>query len=417
MKKIVPIVLFLLFSAAAFGQNLVPNPGFEANGVLPDTIGQLFRASNWSNLNGGTDWPFATPDYFHKNGNGGTALPNTVFGDVDAVEGDACIGFITFNMFQPNFREYASVQLNQTMTPGIPYTISFFLTNGSGNYYGARATNNIGVAFTTGQPNQLQREVVPLNPQVEITAITHNSVWVQYTFTFTPTQPFTHMTIGNFRNDANTMSQIVTSGWAIAYYFMDMVNVSPTAPLPADQLALRQVSNKEAVVLEWNIPEVDGEGDWALERSKDRNVFTTVEAYQDAGSLMAGQTLQYEDRTAKPNVEYFYRLRRVSPNGETFHSDVLAASFSTDDLYTAGTLYPNPVQTEFTLEFATGEAGNLNLELLNLNGQVVFSEEKSITAGDLLLGYNVPETLANGLYHARFTFKGQRFVKKVVVQK
>lgn len=418
MKNFLLSSLFaLLLTGLVSAQNLVPNPGFESATVLPDTIGQLLRAQNWSNLNGGSDWPFATPDYFHVNGSGGTQLPNTYFGDVNPLEGNGCVGFITSNLFQPNFREYVSVELTLPVTPGTPYTISFYITNGSGNYYGARGSDNIGVALTMGAPTQTQREVVPLNPQAEITAVTHHTNWTQYTFTVTPTQPFTHMTIGNFRTDANTTTQIYTGGYALAYYFLDLVNVSPMQPLPADQLNLQQVLDQEAVVLEWTIPAVDGEGDWALERSKDREMFTTVAEYDDAGDLLAGQTLQYQDASAKANVEYYYRLRRTDANGASSHSEAIAASFLTEDLYTAGLLFPNPVDTQFSLEFATGESGDFGMELMDLSGQTVYSEERGIEAGDHILGYEIPSSLANGLYHARFTFKGQRFVKKVIVQK
>jgi hypothetical protein len=416
-KSLLPVIFALFLTGSAIGQNLVPNPGFESPTALPDTIGQLSRAEFWSNLNGGSDWPYATPDYLHVNGTGGTKLPNTYFGDVNALEGNGCIGLITFNMFQPNFREYISIQLTQALVPGIPYTISFYITNGTGNYYAARGSNNIGMAFTMGAPSQTQREVVALSPQAEITSVTHHTSWTQYTFTITPTQPFTHLTIGNFRTDANTSSQIFTSGYALAYYFIDLVNVSPMAPLPADQLSLNQVESDEAVVLEWNIPGADGEGDWALERSLDRKMFTTIAEYDDAGVLMAGQTLRYEDGTAKPNVEYFYRLRRTNPNGEIAHSEAISASFLTDDLYTAGTLFPNPVSTQFSLEFATGESGNFDMELVDMTGKVVHSEVKDILAGDHILAYEMPFSVASGIYHARFTFKGERFVKKVIVQK
>jgi hypothetical protein len=418
MKKFLLSILFaLLLNGLVPAQNLVPNPGFESPILLPDTIGQLFRAQSWSNLNGGTDWPYATPDYFHVNGTGGTKLPNTYFGDVNPLEGNGCIGLITSNLFQPNFREYASVQLSQPLIPGTPYTISFHITNGTANQYAARGSNNIGLAFTMGSPSQTQREVVPLNPQAEITSVTHHTSWTQYTFSVTPTQPFTHLTIGNFRTDANTTTQVFTGGYALSYYFLDLVNVSPMLPLPADQLALQQVLDPEAVVLEWNIPAVDGEGDWALERSNDREMFTTIAKYEDAGDLLAGQTLQYQDATAQANVEYFYRLRRTDANGAISHSEAIVASFRTEDLYTAGLLFPNPVTTQFSLEFATGESGNFNMELIDLTGQIIHSEEKEIEAGDHILGYELPSAVASGLYHARFTFKGERFVKKVIVQK
>ncbi|HHG84737.1 MAG TPA: T9SS type A sorting domain-containing protein [Bacteroidetes bacterium] len=416
-KWLLIIPCWLLIFTFSYSQNLIPNPGFESVNTLPDTIGQLYRATGWSNLNGGSDWPYATPDYFHDNATGGTKLPNTYFGEVSALEGSAVAGFITINMFQPGFREYLSIALSAPLTPGIPYSVSFYLSNAVTNPYGARGSNNIGAAFTMGQPSQNLREVVPLNPQVEITALTHHTNWQQYSFTFTPTQPFTHMTIGNFRTDAATTHQIFTGGYALSYYFIDLVDVSPASALPTNLLNLAQVESEEAVILEWAIPFSGAEGDWMLERSLDGKAFRTLSTYKDAGILLAGQTIRFQDDDARANVDYHYRLRQVGTNGEVFFSEALIASFANETNYTAGLVFPNPANEQFSLRFATGETGNLRMDLVDLTGKVIYTKETEIFGGDLTIAYDLPEHIASGIYHAAFTFKGERFMKRVMIQK
>lgn len=418
-KALLLLSILLLICTVSFGQNFVPNPGFESANTLPDTIGQFYRASGWSNLNGGSDWPYATPDFFHNNASGGVKLPHTYFGEVSALEGSAVAGFITVNMFQPGFREYMSIELSAPLVPGTPYSVSFYLSNAVSNPYGARGSNNIGAAFTIGQPSQSLREVVPLNPQVEITSVVHHTNWQQYSFTFTPTQAFTHMTIGNFRDDASTTHQIFTGGYALSYYFIDLVNVSPVAPLPANTLNLHQVDEEEveAVVLEWAIPHNDAEGDWMLERSLDGKAFRTISTYADAGVLLAGETIRFQDDDSRANVDYHYRLRRVSPNGAISHSDVLVASFSDEALYTAGLLFPNPASEQFSIRFATGEEGALRMDLVDMTGKIIHTHETEVMGGDHTFAYDIPQHVPAGMYHAAFTFKGERFMKKVIVQK
>ena len=154
-----------------------------------------------------------------------------------------------------------------------------------------------------------------------------------------------------------------------------------------------------------------------LERSKDDKTYQTISTYKDAGSLFAGETIRFQDEDARANVEYQYRLRRVSPNGVISMSDVLVASFSDEALYTAGLVFPNPSDEQFSLRFATGEVGNIRMDLIDMTGKIVMSKESEVMSGDHTMTYDLPQSVASGIYHAAFTFKGERFMKKVMVQK
>ena len=416
-KQYLTLILLLAFLPfVGFSQlaNLVSNGDFETSSTFPTGAGQLANSVGWSNLNGHTGWPYGTPDYFHGSGTGGTAWPNTYAGDIVPQSGNSLSGFITNNFFSPDFREYISYDLANDMVVGETYTISFWLSNGTANWYAARGSNNIGVALTVDQPTQIQHE--PLSsivPQLEITTIVHHTVWQQYSFTFSPTVAYRHMTIGNFRDDLNTSFATFTSGNGIAFYFIDNVNVAEAGVLNAEAIELAQAENDEALELTWEMPN-DAEGSmFMLERSTDEASFMSLELSEVAGSQP--NTQNFVDPNALPGQEYFYRLRETSANGQISYSPVIEATFGKPGGYAAGNIFPNPVQTQFSIEFASIDAGSLGMELIDMEGRIVMTDAQDVESGQVRLAYEVPQNISAGVYHARFTFGAERFNRQVLV--
>jgi hypothetical protein len=292
--------------------------------------------------------------------------------------------------------------------------VSFYITNGSGNWYGGRGTNNLGVAFSMSQPSQIQREPIALVPQVEISSVVHHTSWVQYNFTFTPTQAYTYMTIGNFRSDAATSNATFTSGNAIAYYFLDNVSVEEANPLPIAALELERNGDEGQMGLTWKDLSSTGMESYQLERSLDQHSFIDLEGSEKEGQVLGQQS--YQDHTALPGVRYYYRLRRKTAEGRLEYSPLLEAKFGTNGGYVAGAVFPNPAPDHFSMEFATVDGGELSMTLVDGQGKVVMQSNETMEEGQQRLDYLLPEGLANGIYFAKFQFGGQAFAKQVMVQ-
>lgn len=215
---------FVFLSGLGFGQNLVPNGGFEDYTSLPNGYAQFYLATGWLNLNGNlTGPPFASPDYFHTLGSVGTA-----FGQIAPHSGDGQMGLCTYHAGLGNFREYISIELTTAMIPGQTYQLTFYLTNGFGGSYTA-GVDNFGVHFSVGPLGQAMDEPVLVTPQLEIPGIIyHENFWQEYVFTFVANNAANYITIGNFEDDFNTS----VSGGTRAYYFIDdielITDASPT---------------------------------------------------------------------------------------------------------------------------------------------------------------------------------------------
>lgn len=420
MKSLLTLLLLVLATltigfpaVSAQPANLVGNGSFESLLSQPMNAGELYRSFRWTNDNGFTAFPYGTPDLFTAAaGNPSVQWPNTFAGTVVPHQGDALAGFITTNFFVPDFREYCTYELEGPMTPGQAYNFTFWLTNGSANWYGCRGSNNIGAAFTIGAPTQANHEPLAIHPQIEITSIFHSTSWVQFSFTFTPALPYTHITMGNFRDDASTSIGVFTTGNGVSYYFVDEVSLVPVAPLDGAVARLQQVPSEDQLELAWEIPADAHPATYLLERSLDRQCFQQV---ADLGEAMPGDAPHHVDVTAVKGLDYHYRLRITDTDGNVRHSEVLKASFGDAGEFVVGNVYPNPAREHFTLDFTALVDGALALELYDLSGRLVHSDTRAMQLGQSHPLYQLPSGLSSGVYHAMFTFEGQRFTQKVVV--
>lgn len=251
-------LFFLLYMTPlwVWGQNLVPNPGFENRTGCPTASCQWNLATDWTNISGRIGCGTAnagTPDYFNTCGTGNLRPPATRYGVLAPRTGAAMMGISTLRPFSVNFREYLSVQLDSTLQAGIPYEVSFAYANGA---TGSGSTGGTGTElalhFSNGPLTQVGRNPIILTPSFETNGTVYSTDWSVITFTYTPTAAVNHLTIGNFRNDANTTSfQYVPpsfTGISFAYYFIDDVSVTRTRPLDAgitEPLTDIQSSNTE----------------------------------------------------------------------------------------------------------------------------------------------------------------------------
>ena len=110
-------------------------------------------------------------------------------------------------------------------------------------------------------------------------------------------------------------------------------------------------------------------------------------------------------------------MRDLTRNGDLRLSPVIAASYGEATPYVLGEVYPNPVHDHFALAFAATTAGQLSMTLLDAAGRTVLTDARELAVGQADPSYDMPAGVSAGVYHARFTFGGQVFTKKIVVER
>lgn len=231
LKKDIFSIVCALSIMSAYGQNIVPNPGFEEYIELPDDQSQWDRCNDWNNAGGTPIGGFyGSPDYFHVDGEDPIKLPDTPLADLDAHTGDAIMGFLGYHdpYLGSEIREYIMVELTEAMTIGTQYEISFWITNGFEGHGHRFKCDGIAINLSTSPLEQDGSAPILDTPELEIDGELFTTEWEQKTFTFTADEEYTYLTIGNFYSDEETSVSIAVEGplpFAGAYYFIDDFSV------------------------------------------------------------------------------------------------------------------------------------------------------------------------------------------------
>jgi hypothetical protein len=223
LTKILITLFFVCLVTVSKGQNLVPNPSFEDTVSCPTTLADLSKTTFWSEPTQGS------PDYFNVcTNNSFIDVPNNGFGSQNALSGIAYVGiqvYDTQSVF--SYREYIQVQLQQTLTLGQEYWVSFYVSLSDLNDYGIQ---ELGAYFSSTQisDNSMDSTLV-LTPQIEFSdsVISSKNDWTKVSGSFVATGNESYIIIGNFnRKQTTTSSQLSSNNINYAYYYIDDVCVS-----------------------------------------------------------------------------------------------------------------------------------------------------------------------------------------------
>lgn len=291
-------------------------------------------------------WPFATPDYFHTSGTGGGNSPNTSFGTCLPHNGNAFIGLYSKHSSQLNSRDYMSRQLNSPLVVGQTYTISFWMSSGTGNYYYGSSCSGMGIQLTMTPLYQANHENTGGIPQAEVPGAPWIPNWTFYSFTYVATSAFQYVTVGNFYPDAavTTVNHASANYPTAAYYFFDEIVVEPTSVLPIELISFDVTDIESAVAINWSTNVEINNDYFEIERSMNAEDWVTIDRVEGAGN--SESRIDYRSLDADPGTgTIYYRLKQVDFDGATHYSDVKSVRrLSNEEV----NLYPNPAN-EFVI--------------------------------------------------------------------
>ncbi len=104
----------------------------------------------------------------------------------------------------------------------------------------------------------------------------------------------------------------------------------------------------------------------------------------------------YAHVDVQPNMQHYYRLKMVEPDGTISYSDIEAASLFRDD-YNPVSIHPNPIDEAADLKFEGFAAGNGQLMIYDSYGSSLVQKNISIKEGVNTIRLNV-NGLSTGFY-------------------
>jgi hypothetical protein len=399
-----------LLASHLAAQNLVPNPGFETFTACPASSCEWYLASDWSSVNnfiGCNNGNSGSPDYFNACGSSFFGFPLTLNAQLNPLSGNAVMGLCTWLSFRPNFREYLSVPLTVPLVAGDSYTLRFYYTNGQPNpavNYGGQGTQ-LGAHFSVGPLTQTGANPIILTPTYESPGPLFSQTWQLVVFSFTANANFTHLTFGNFRNDANTaVQQFATPSsptFTYAYYYFDDVSVEEEVVLSAAEVLLEIHETDQGLKL-LAFPDRAMER-MQVERSADGWAFEPVELR----NLEAGFAWLDALPLAGENI---YRVRYLTADGTEGLSEAVRARWDEELRWVIG---PNPVgpERQVLIQHNAPQQREAGIRLLDVEGREVGGWQLNIRREHWL----DLSALAPGLYMLELSAGGVRSTKRLML--
>jgi hypothetical protein len=225
---------FLLKTEA---QNIIPNPSFErSDTTICSAPSCYFTIDNWLGYNSADLFNICDTSHTAQS----VGVPRNFLGYQNPHSGKGYMGFISYSSYGFG-REYIEVPLTSQLVSGHTYYVTFYVSLADTVQY---AIVNVGALFTDTlfdpfpAPSYNWQTGIPQVENQVGNMLSDKINWVPITDSFIAVGGEKYMTIGNFRNDANTVKQYLggtTPNTLGAYYYIDDVYVGET-PLGVNEL-------------------------------------------------------------------------------------------------------------------------------------------------------------------------------------
>lgn len=225
------LLLFILIPILSFGQNIIPDPGFELLRNCPIGISMLNASAYWYSPTQGT------PDLFNKcsGKNSQVYAPTNVCGKQKPFDGKGYGGLILFESQYYDYKEYLQARLPVRMQKGAKYEIALHISLADNSMY---AVDVIQVLFSEkaiGSNNYTT--ILYQKPQVTFQAgenkfFRDKKNWVLLKATYAARGNEQFMTIGTFLPNNRSNKKLVNKNGSVpsAYYFIDGISLVQVTP-------------------------------------------------------------------------------------------------------------------------------------------------------------------------------------------
>ncbi|MFI5217902.1 MAG: T9SS type A sorting domain-containing protein [Bacteroidia bacterium] len=222
MKKYLFILFLLSTTFVGWGQNLVPNGGFEGYIGCPTSLNQFDSVLFWINPTA------ASVDYYNQCGSQFVGVPDNILGSQQAHSGGAYCGIVLIaDSAFPNYREYIEANFISPLIANACYHFEMYV-NAPDKVQSI--TDDIGIYFSDTLIDGINNDslLVYIPQLINTTGFISDTInWVLISGNYTATGGENYLIIGNFKDDANT-SVITDTSEAFhgAYIYIDDVSLT-----------------------------------------------------------------------------------------------------------------------------------------------------------------------------------------------
>jgi hypothetical protein len=168
-----------------------------------------------------------------------------------------------------------------------------------------------------------------------------------------------------------------------------------------------ETADEDRVVLTWTTATERKNDGFYVQHRRRGGADTTFSPLEDAflqGAGTTSETQSYRYRTDALAVgTHQFRLKQVDQSGNVTYTDPVSVKIGMEQAFQFDT-YPNPVQSQATVEFALREKGPVTIRLYNALGQQVRTVyDGPVPAEELQRHQLETERLSSGVYFLRLS--------------
>jgi hypothetical protein len=182
----------------------------------------------------------------------------------------------------------------------------------------------------------------------------------------------------------------------------------PGTTLASEMTSFSAKKSTSSTELSWLTASEKDNATFQIERSANATDFSPIGEVKGAGNSNAVKNYTFTDATPLSGVNY-YRLKAVDYNGAATLSKIVSVNF-TGKNGDKTAVYPNPASDVLRVDYTSDAAATTDIQVTDLTGRVIISQNVSVTKGANLLPLNIT-SLPSGAYLVKINNDITRFVK------
>jgi len=189
-------------------------------------------------------------------------------------------------------------------------------------------------------------------------------------------------------------------------------------PLPVKLVSFIGWRDQNDVRLNWTTGSELNNSHFEIERSfdgKDFSQFSKIEGAGNSNKLINYSLVDFDVVSLAKNVIY-YRLKQVDLNGKFTYSETIKIDMNQQEQaeIEIKSVQPNPFEDMLQLEFVSKSGLPVDMQLVNINGQILNSRSVISKVGFNSILINESRELPQGIYFLKVNYNNQTLVHKVI---
>ena len=213
------------------------------------------------------------------------------------------------------------------------------------------------------------------------------------------------VTLGAYVDNASTAAA-ATARYS-SLYFKQVSNTVAT-PLPVTYTSFNASVNNKTVLLNWSTSHEFNSNRFEVERSFDKNSFSTLGLVLDAVTTKGeDRNYMYKDNSIElqGKTVAYYRLKQVDIDGRYTYSSIIAVRLQNfEDVQM--TVSPNPFAEKIFVRVNANEASSAQIRVTDLAGKIVMTKNADLNKGSNNISIEGLSTLGKGMYVAQVLING-----------